>query len=184
MVFASTPFTASIPVANVSTERRELVVRWISTVGNYDYIFDWVFHDNGSSVAGIFFGARVVHGFRQHAFHRLNPGGAGIDADGISTWRWASPTSVPSAGSWWCAGSAPSATTTISLTGYSTTTAPSASMPMVPLIGIDADGAVVVEYPVKDIVVVADGADPAHHQLPDHHPARRRHIRALRRAGI
>ena len=60
------------------------------------------------SVAGIFFGARVVHGFRQHAFHCLNPGGAGIDAD----------------------------------------------------------GAVVVEYPVKDIVVVADGADPAHHQLP------------------
>ena len=33
---------------NVSTERRELVVRWISTVGNYDYMFDWVFSENGT----------------------------------------------------------------------------------------------------------------------------------------
>ncbi len=33
---------------NVSTERRELVVRWISTIGNYDYIFDWVFQPNGT----------------------------------------------------------------------------------------------------------------------------------------
>jgi len=33
---------------NVSTERRELVVRWISTVGNYDYLFDWVFAENGT----------------------------------------------------------------------------------------------------------------------------------------
>lgn len=33
---------------NVSTERRELVVRWISTVGNYDYLFDWVFSENGT----------------------------------------------------------------------------------------------------------------------------------------
>ena len=34
---------------NVSTERRELVVRWMDTCfGNYDYIFDWVFHDNGT----------------------------------------------------------------------------------------------------------------------------------------
>lgn len=33
---------------NVSAERRELVVRWISTVGNYDYLFDWVFAENGT----------------------------------------------------------------------------------------------------------------------------------------
>ena len=59
-------------------------------------------------VAGILFGAGVMHGLRQHAFHRFNAGGAGVDTD----------------------------------------------------------GAVVVEHPVKDIVVVADGADPAHHQLP------------------
>ncbi|CAN7461686.1 stalk domain-containing protein [Paenibacillus sp. LjRoot56] len=31
-----------------SKERRELVVRWISTVGNYDYIFDWVLQPNGT----------------------------------------------------------------------------------------------------------------------------------------
>jgi primary-amine oxidase len=33
---------------NLSAERRELVVRWISTVGNYDYLFDWVFAENGT----------------------------------------------------------------------------------------------------------------------------------------
>lgn len=33
---------------NRSSERRELVVRWISTVGNYDYLFDWVFAENGT----------------------------------------------------------------------------------------------------------------------------------------
>ncbi|KRE39723.1 copper amine oxidase [Paenibacillus sp. Soil522] len=31
-----------------SKERRELVVRWISTIGNYDYIFDWVLQPNGT----------------------------------------------------------------------------------------------------------------------------------------
>jgi primary-amine oxidase len=35
-------------VGSESRERRELVVRWISTIGNYDYIFDWVFLQNGT----------------------------------------------------------------------------------------------------------------------------------------
>lgn len=35
-------------VGNESRERRELVIRWISTIGNYDYIFDWVFLQNGT----------------------------------------------------------------------------------------------------------------------------------------
>ena len=55
---------------NVSTERRELVVRWISTVGNYDYIFDWVFHDNG--VIGIDAGAtgiEAVKGVQAKTMH-------------------------------------------------------------------------------------------------------------------
>lgn len=43
---------------NISTQRRELVLRWISTIGNYDYIFDWVFQENG--VIGINAGATGI----------------------------------------------------------------------------------------------------------------------------
>ncbi|MEJ2820761.1 hypothetical protein, partial [Streptococcus pneumoniae] len=55
---------------NVSTERRELVVRWISTVGNYDYIFDWIFHENGT--IGIDAGAtgiEAVKGVKAKTMH-------------------------------------------------------------------------------------------------------------------
>jgi primary-amine oxidase len=55
---------------NLSTERRELVVRWISTVGNYDYIFDWVFQENG--VIGIDAGAtgiEAVKGVKSTTIH-------------------------------------------------------------------------------------------------------------------
>ncbi len=33
---------------NQSRARRELVVRWVSTIGNYDYMFDWVLLANGT----------------------------------------------------------------------------------------------------------------------------------------
>ncbi len=55
---------------NVSTQRRELVVRWISTVGNYDYIFDWIFHENGT--IGIDAGAtgiEAVKGVKAKTMH-------------------------------------------------------------------------------------------------------------------
>jgi primary-amine oxidase len=31
-----------------SRPRRDLVLRWIATIGNYDYVFDWVFQTDGS----------------------------------------------------------------------------------------------------------------------------------------
>lgn len=55
---------------NASEERRELVVRWISTVGNYDYMFDWVFAQNG--LIGINAGAtgiEAVKGVKSRTMH-------------------------------------------------------------------------------------------------------------------
>lgn len=45
--FKHTEMLGSSP-GNESRERRELVVRWVSTIGNYDYMFDWVFMANGN----------------------------------------------------------------------------------------------------------------------------------------
>lgn len=39
---------ATFKEENQSRERRELVLRWVSTIGNYDYIFDWVLAENGT----------------------------------------------------------------------------------------------------------------------------------------
>ena len=33
---------------NASRRSRELVLSWIATVGNYDYGFNWVFHQDGT----------------------------------------------------------------------------------------------------------------------------------------
>ena len=33
---------------NESRQERQLVVRFITAVGNYDYLFDWVFRQNGT----------------------------------------------------------------------------------------------------------------------------------------
>ncbi|WP_081404174.1 primary-amine oxidase [Acinetobacter sp. 809848] len=55
---------------DASEARRELVVRWISTVGNYDYMFDWVFAQNG--VIGINAGAtgiEAVKGVKSRTMH-------------------------------------------------------------------------------------------------------------------
>lgn len=55
---------------NLSAERRELVIRWISTVGNYDYIFDWVLQQNGT--IGIDVGAtgiEAVKGVKSKTMH-------------------------------------------------------------------------------------------------------------------
>lgn len=57
-------------IRDASEARRELVVRWISTVGNYDYMFDWVFSQNG--VIGINAGAtgiEAVKGVKARTMH-------------------------------------------------------------------------------------------------------------------
>jgi len=45
--FKHTEMLGSSP-GNESRQRRELVVRWVSTIGNYDYMFDWIFMANGN----------------------------------------------------------------------------------------------------------------------------------------
>lgn len=55
---------------NVSVARHELVVRWVSTVGNYDYMFDWVLSENGT--IGINAGAtgiEAVKGVKSRTMH-------------------------------------------------------------------------------------------------------------------
>ena len=47
-----------------------LVVRWISTVGNYDYIFDWIFHENGTiGVDAGATGIEAVKGVKAKTMH-------------------------------------------------------------------------------------------------------------------
>lgn len=62
---------------NLSVERRELVVRWISTVGNYDYIFDWVFAENGT--IGINAGATGIEAVKGVKSRTMQDAGAAED---------------------------------------------------------------------------------------------------------
>ncbi len=55
---------------NVSRERRELVIRWISTVGNYDYIFDWILSPNGTIKINVgATGIEAVKGVKSSTMH-------------------------------------------------------------------------------------------------------------------
>ncbi|MGQ7114701.1 copper amine oxidase, partial [Escherichia sp. TWPC-MK] len=53
-----------------NSRRSVLTLGWISTVGNYDYIFDWIFHENGT--IGIDAGAtgiEAVKGVKAKTMH-------------------------------------------------------------------------------------------------------------------
>jgi len=55
---------------NVSRERRELVIRWVGTVGNYDYIFDWILAENGTIKINVgASGLEAVKGVRTRTMH-------------------------------------------------------------------------------------------------------------------
>jgi primary-amine oxidase len=55
---------------NYSRERRELVVRWVSTIGNYDYMFDWVLLANGTIKLDIgASGIEAVKGVKAKTMH-------------------------------------------------------------------------------------------------------------------
>lgn len=54
--------------------RRELVLRWTATIGNYDYVFDWAFQQNGSIQVGVgASGIVVVKGTRSRTAAAQDP---------------------------------------------------------------------------------------------------------------
>ncbi|MFU2016616.1 stalk domain-containing protein [Peribacillus butanolivorans] len=61
---------ATFKEENQSRERRELVVRWVSTIGNYDYIFDWKLSQNGIiNIAVGASGIEAVKGVKSKTMH-------------------------------------------------------------------------------------------------------------------
>ncbi|GAB3480320.1 copper amine oxidase [Marinomonas epiphytica] len=55
---------------NYSRSRRELVVRWVSTIGNYDYMFDWVLLANGTIKLDVgASGIEAVKGVKTRTMH-------------------------------------------------------------------------------------------------------------------